>query len=128
MAKTRKLNNHELSLSIMDRLQINSFLPEKGNIDVSIHRESIKKKVEISSDEADKIKLEQIGSSIKWDTSIAKDKKILFNDSEAKLLKKQVLILSDKEEIPEFLDSLAIKIHNLKIEVKLPKPETEKEA
>jgi len=100
-----------MKLNVKERLLINQFLPEKGGITTMILMKGIKEKVQISSDEANKIGLTDTGNGrIVWDVKKAKDKDVQFNESEIKLLKKGVETLDKAERITEESLELALKI------------------
>lgn len=103
----------ELKLNILSRLNINGLFPEQGNLVDQILIKSIKDKVSIGSDEAEKIGLKQQGTQIVWNATKAEEKTFTLNGSEVAFLKEQVKRFDTEKKITQDNVGLCIAINEL---------------
>jgi repressor of nif and glnA expression len=82
-----------LKLNVMSRIIILTNLPEQGSVVEMVAKRNIRKKVDFTSDELDKLNFKTNDDKMTWDTDF--DVEIEFADSEIDLLKNIVNRLSE---------------------------------
>lgn len=82
-----------LKLNVMSRIIILTNLPEQGSVVEMVAKRNIRKKVDFTSDELDKLNFKTNDDKLTWDTDF--DVEIEFADSEIDLLKNIVNRLSE---------------------------------
>lgn len=90
-----------MKMNIASRLAVLNNLPTQGSVLEMISKRNIRKKIDFSSEEIEKINLKEGKGVITWSSETDSDLDIEFNDSELELLKSIVKIMDDKHIITD---------------------------
>ena len=104
-------SNHKLSLSVKERISIPTFFPEAGDLNGVRLMADIRKKVQLTQQELEKLKMKinQATGATSWTPEADKEvgkRMIPFTDIEMKFLKDQIERLDKAKKITE--EQLAI--------------------
>lgn len=102
-----------MELSIKDRLYLPSFLPQKGNFTQFNLKKEILRKITITDEERETIRLRENDENkrIEWDAEKETPLQVIFSEDEMKYLQQACEKISD-EELPDDMWGTVEKIYN----------------
>lgn len=99
-----------MKLSVKERLNVTNICPAKGNILTQTIVRDILEKVKFSQEELEKIKMVEVGNSVKWDSDLARDTEVSFTEPELRVLRDEITNMDKNKEITQNLLGLCLKI------------------
>ena len=106
-----------MKLSIKERVIFSGILPQVGTIVSQIVVKGIIEKVQLSKEDAEKAKLQEVAlpggqKGLKWDENKVAEKEVVFTEAELAVMREQIDSLDSQKKISQELLPLCLKIKN----------------
>ena len=100
-----------IKLTLKDRFEISTILPEKGDLLTLGIVKDISKRVSITQEEIEKFEVKSVDKGFLWNEDGATAEfEIDFSNSELEIIRKEIKSLDDKREVPIGLYDLCLKL------------------